>query len=239
MALASPTVVRVEKQPGGLSIGETMNGIRSWLDHRQIEPASFKSFANALSRVWFEIGFNSEDEAHVFEQEFNFARMLEAQIPRLRRYARALTRDVARADDLVQNCLTRAVAKQHLWQYGTDLRAWLFTIMHNQHVNDVRRGVREGISVEVGEAPQLTVQSNAMPTLELRDLERALAKLPHEQREVILLVGLEGMRYDQVAEILNVPIGTVRSRLSRGRDQLRMLMGMEEKLGGSGQPRAA
>ena len=169
----------------------------------------------------------------------DFGQMVEAEIPRLRRYARALTRDVVRADDLVQSCLTRAVAKQHLWQYGTDLRAWLFTIMHNQHVNDVRHGVREGISVEVGEAPQLTVQSNAMPTLELRDLERALAKLPHEQREVILLVGLEGMRYDQVAEILNVPIGTVRSRLSRGRDQLRMLMGMEEKVGGGGQSRAA
>jgi RNA polymerase sigma-70 factor (ECF subfamily) len=169
----------------------------------------------------------------------DFGRMVEAEIPRLRRYARALCRDVVRADDLVQSCLTRAVAKQHLWQYGTDLRAWLFTIMHNQHVNDVRRGVREGISVEVGEAPQLTVQSNAIPTLELRDLERALANLPREQREVILLVGLEGMRYDQVAEILNVPIGTVRSRLSRGRDQLRRLMGMEEKLGEGGQPRAA
>ena len=99
--------------------------------------------------------------------------------------------------------------------------------------------MREGISVEVGEAPQLTVQSNAIPTLELRDLERALANLPHEQREVILLVGLEGMRYDQVAAILNVPIGTVRSRLSRGRDQLRRLMGMEERLGGSGQHWAA
>ena len=74
----------------------------------------------------------------------DFARLLEAEIPRLRRYARALTRDVARADDLVQSCLTRAVAKQHLWQPGTDLRAWLFTILHNQHVNDVRRSVREG-----------------------------------------------------------------------------------------------
>ncbi len=95
MALASPTVVRVEKQPGGLSIGETMNGIRSWLDHRQIEPASFKSFANALSRVWFEIGFNSEDEAHVFEREFNFARMLEAEIPRLRRYRPRQTTSMA------------------------------------------------------------------------------------------------------------------------------------------------
>ena len=77
----------------------------------------------------------------------DFARLLEVEIPRLRRYARALTRDVARADDLVQSCLTRAVAKQHLWQPGTDLRAWLFTILHNQHVNDVRRSVREGVNV--------------------------------------------------------------------------------------------
>jgi hypothetical protein len=123
MALASPTVVRVEKQPGGLPFGETMNGIRSWLDHRQIEPTSFKSVANAPSDVGFEIGFNSEDEAHRFERELNFARTLEPQIPRLRRYARALTRDVSLADDLVQDSLTRAVAKQHLWQPGPDLRA--------------------------------------------------------------------------------------------------------------------
>src|SRR5436190_21820969 len=94
-----------------------------------------------------------------------FARLLEAEIPRLRRYARALTRDVVRADDLVQSCLTRAIAKQHLWQPGTDLRAWLFTILHNQHVNDVRRSAREGTQVEPTEASQLTVQSNAIPTL--------------------------------------------------------------------------
>src|SRR5437764_9124190 len=84
----------------------------------------------------------------------DFARLLEAEIPRLRRYARALTRDVTRADDLVQSCLTRAVAKQHLWQPGTDLRAWLFTILHNQHVNDVRRSGREASSIELSEAPQ-------------------------------------------------------------------------------------
>ena len=169
----------------------------------------------------------------------DFGRMVETEIPRLRRYARALTRDVVRADDLIQSCLTRAIAKQHLWQHGTNLRAWLFTIMHNQHVNDVRRGVREGNTVELAQVPMLTAPSNAVPRLELRDLERALGKLAHEQREVLMLVGLEGMRYDQVAEILNVPIGTVRSRLSRGRDQLRTLMGMEEKLGGSSEPRAA
>ena len=158
-----------------------------------------------------------------------FARMLEAEIPRLRRYARVLTRDVVRADDLVQSCLTRAVAKQHLWQPGTNLRAWLFTILHNQHVNDVRRGMRESNNVELDQAPELTVQSNAIPALELRDLETAIGKLPPEQRQVILLVGLEGMAYEEVAKVLKVPVGTVRSRLSRGRDQLRLLMGMEEE----------
>jgi len=161
----------------------------------------------------------------------DFARLLEVEIPRLRRYARALTRDVTRADDLVQSCLTRAVAKQHLWQPGTDLRAWLFTILHNQHVNDVRRSVREGINVAVEEmAPVLTVQSNAVAVLQLRDLEAAIARLPQEQRQVILLVGLEGMRYEEVAEILGVPVGTVRSRLSRGRDQLRRLMDMGDEV---------
>jgi RNA polymerase sigma-70 factor (ECF subfamily) len=111
--------------------------------------------------------------------------------------------------------------------------------MHHQHVNDVRSGAREGISVELADAPELSVQSNAIPTLELRDLEVALGKLAPEQRQVILLVGLEGMRYDEVAEILNVPIGTVRSRLSRGRGELRRLMGMEERLGQGGESRAA
>jgi RNA polymerase sigma-70 factor, ECF subfamily len=159
----------------------------------------------------------------------NFARLLETEIPRLRRYARALTRDGSRADDLVQSCLVRAVAKEHLWQPGTDLRAWLFTILHNQHVNDIRRSVREGITVPVEDmAPVLTSNSNAGASLQLRDLERAIARLPEEQRQVILLVGLEGMRYEEVAKILGIPIGTVRSRLSRGREMLRELMDMKD-----------
>src|SRR5436305_9650792 len=163
--------------------------------------------------------------------ENDFSRLVEAEIPRLRRYARALTRNVTRADDLVQSCLTRAVAKQHLWQPGTDLRAWLFTILHNQHVNDIRRAVREENNVSIDDiAPVASVQANAMDVLALRDLEAALAKLPGEQRQVILLVGLEGLAYEEVASILRVPVGTVRSRLSRGRDQLRALMGMEAKL---------
>ena len=160
----------------------------------------------------------------------DFGRLIEAELPRLRRYARALTRDATRADDLVQSCLTRALAKRHLWQPGTDLRAWLFTILHNQHVNDVRRSVHEGVHVAVEEmAPVLIVHPNALSVLQLRDLEAAIAKLPQEQRQVILLVGLEGMRYEEVALILGIPVGTVRSRLSRGREQLRKLMDLDDE----------
>jgi RNA polymerase sigma-70 factor (ECF subfamily) len=160
----------------------------------------------------------------------DFTWLLQNEIPRLRRYARALTRDAARADDLVQSCLVRAIAKQHLWEPGTDLRAWLFTILHNQNVNEVRRSVREGIRVAVEDvAPLLTMAPRAGPSLQLRDLERAIRLLPEEQRQVILLVGLEGMRYEEVAAVLDIPIGTVRSRLSRGREMLRRLMDMKQE----------
>lgn len=163
-------------------------------------------------------------------QRADISQRLEDQIPRLRRYARALTRDPSRADDLVQSCLARAVAKQHLWQEGTDLRAWLFTILHNQHVNIVRRAAREGIPVPVEDvAAALPVHSNAIDSLQLRDLDRVIAQLPEEQRQVVLLVGLEGMRYEEVARVLGIPVGTVRSRLSRARDALRVLMGMREE----------
>src|SRR5438477_12328945 len=134
--------------------------------------------------------------------ENDFSRLVEAEIPRLRRYARALTRDMTRADELVQSCLTRAVAKQHLWEAGTDLRAWLFTILHNQDVNDVRRSARESSSVAIDEARALAVPSNAIATLELRDLEAALGKLAHEQRQLILLVVLEGIADEAGAAVL-------------------------------------
>ena len=160
----------------------------------------------------------------------DFARLLEAEIPRLRRYARALTRDVVRADDLVQSCLARAVAKQHLWQAGTDLRAWLFTMLHNQHISDLRHSARERNTVSIEDTIEAwSVQPDAFDVLELRDLEVAIGKLADEQRQVILLVGLEGMRYDQAAAILSIPIGTLRSRVSRAREQLRILMGMDAK----------
>jgi RNA polymerase sigma factor (sigma-70 family) len=151
-------------------------------------------------------------------------RDIEAEIPRLRRFARALTHDVIAADDLVQDCLTRALGKLHLWEDGTDLRAWLFTILHNQHVNHIRRKVREGAAVGLSERePLLSHAAQQGRRLELRDLERAIGKLPDAQRSVILLIGLEGMRYEEVAAVLNVPVGTIRSRLSRARESLRRL----------------
>jgi RNA polymerase sigma-70 factor (ECF subfamily) len=155
----------------------------------------------------------------------NFGRLLEREIPRLRRYARALTRDVSRADDLVQDTLVRAIARQHHWQCGTDLHAWLFTIMHNQNVNGVRRSLREGIAVEFDDKwPFPTAATDPTGRLSLRDLERALARISEEQRRVILLIGLEGTSYEEAATILDVPVGTIRSRVFRGRESLRKLM---------------
>jgi RNA polymerase sigma-70 factor, ECF subfamily len=151
--------------------------------------------------------------------------LVEQEIPRLRRYARALIHAADRADDLVQDTLVRALAKIHLWQPGTDMRAWLFTIMHHQYVNTVRREAREWATVDI-EHVSSTLAATTDPTAgrQLIELDRALARLPSEQREVVLLVGLEGLAYESVAQILGVPIGTVRSRLSRGREKLRELM---------------
>ena len=158
----------------------------------------------------------------------DFHDLIEREIPRLRRYARALTRSADRADDLVQETLLRAVAKAHLWQQGTDIRAWLFTIMHNQYVNMVRRAIREDATVDIEQmSSSLVATTDPTASRQLRELERALGRLPGDQREVILLVGLEGLSYEAAAQILGVPVGTVRSRLSRGRDALRRLMDLE------------
>jgi len=152
----------------------------------------------------------------------NEAERLVELIPRLRRYARALVGDRASADDLVQDTLERAWAKLHLYRRGTDLRAWLFTVMHNVHVNKVRATrVTDTLDDELPELAQRASQGDA---LLVRDLDRAIARLPAEQRAVLLLVTLEEMSYEEVAGALGIPIGTVMSRLSRAREKLRMMM---------------
>jgi RNA polymerase sigma-70 factor, ECF subfamily len=119
---------------------------------------------------------------------------VEAEISVLRRYAR----DLIATGDLVRDCLTRAISKLHLWQQGTDLRAWLFTILHNQYINYVRRTTREGAAVGLNQRePLLARAPRHGRRFEPRDLERAIAKLPSTQRSVILLVGLEGISYEK------------------------------------------
>lgn len=155
-------------------------------------------------------------------------RDLLAEIPRLRRYARALTGDATRADDLVQDTLERALAKWLLWRPGK-LRNWLMTMMHNLFVNDVR--ARSALEYRDDDTlPELAVRAEQGDGLALRDLDRALLALTPEQREVLLLVGLEDLRYEEVARITGVPVGTVMSRLSRARTRLRTLLSEGDRL---------
>jgi len=144
-------------------------------------------------------------------------------IPRLRRYARALLGDRYAADDLVQDTLERAWNKFHLWRPGSDLRAWLFTIMHNVFVNQIR-SKRSEIEKTMEELPVVAVRATQSDSLEIADVERALRALPDEQREVLILVAIEEMTYDEVSRALAIPIGTVMSRLSRARERMRRLI---------------
>lgn len=146
-------------------------------------------------------------------------------IPDLRRYARSLTGDAWAADDLVQDTLERACQRWQLWSAGSDLRAWLFTLMHNLFVDGARRAVRQQASqhVDVDELGTELPAPGGVPDQAL-DLQRCLMRLPPEQREVLLLVTLHDLGYEEAAKITGVPIGTVMSRLSRARARLRDLM---------------
>jgi RNA polymerase sigma-70 factor (ECF subfamily) len=156
---------------------------------------------------------------------------LVAALPRLRRYARVLTGEASRADDLVQETLARAWAKRRLWSIGTDLRAWLFTIMHNVYVNQraLSRRAARNVSLDAGDeetgaALQLSVHPTQQTRVELSEVLREVARLPVEQREVLVLAAVEEMRYEEIAAALKIPVGTVMSRLSRAREKLRRAM---------------
>ena len=146
-----------------------------------------------------------------------FRQNVEATIPALRRYGRALTRDADTADDLVQDTLVRALRSEHLF-HGGDVRSWLYTILTNLNRNRLRSLARRPAlsPIEDNDAPDL-----AGPEAGGRDIERALATLVEDQRNALLLVVLEGLSYREVAEVQAVPIGTVMSRLARARVQIR------------------
>ena len=150
-----------------------------------------------------------------------------AAIPRLRRYARVLTGETTRADDLVQETLARAWEKRRLWAAGTDLRAWLFTIMHNVFVNQraLARRDAQNVSLDGDEdgnaAWQIPVRAMQQTRVELMEVLREVGRLPVDQRTVLVLAAVEEMRYEEIATVLSIPIGTVMSRLSRAREKLR------------------
>jgi len=152
---------------------------------------------------------------------------LVAAIPRLRRYARVLTGDSSRADDLVQEALARAWEKRRLWAAGSDLRAWLFTVMHNVFVNQRALARHEKLHVSLDaegeghEAWQIPVRAMQQTRVELIEVLREVGRLPVDQRAVLMLAAVEEMRYEEIATVLSIPIGTVMSRLSRAREKLR------------------
>jgi RNA polymerase sigma-70 factor, ECF subfamily len=164
-----------------------------------------------------------DEERHTAQAVLH--RDIERIIPNLRRYARSLTHDAIDADDLVQECLARALGKLHLWKVGTDLRAWLLRILHNEYISQIRRDARQGPAVDWrAYESTLTCAPRQIEQLEIRDLLRALTSLPEEQRTAVVMIGLAKGDYYEVASMYKVPVGTIRSRLSRGRKTLRALM---------------
>ena len=157
------------------------------------------------------------------DNETRSSQQLLTWVPRLRRYARALAGSSDDTDDLVQDTLERACAKSGLWLGVIDMRAWLFGIMHNVHVDGIRRPRLSTVVLddEMSAEPVASTQDHR---LAVRDLQAALEQLPVEQREIMLLVALEDMSYAEVATTLGIPVGSVMSRLSRGRERLRLLL---------------
>lgn len=155
-----------------------------------------------------------------------------ALVPRLRRYAVALVGSVPDADDLVQDCVEKALVHRASLREADRLYSWMLAILHNQHVAGRRRWMRRGPEVAVEEmADALALSAPPADRTAVRDLVRAMARLPEEQRQVLLLNALEGFSYREMAEALDIPLGTVMSRLARGRERLRVLLeGGEQKV---------
>ncbi|MCE1235176.1 MAG: sigma-70 family RNA polymerase sigma factor [Hyphomicrobiales bacterium] len=152
------------------------------------------------------------------------AAVLEPLIPALRRYARALVGDADAADDLVQDCLERALSRWWLRRAGDDPKPWLFTILRNLHIDRIRQTRRRGVAVEIDETNEPATTAEQDHGLGVRDALAALDLLPEEQKASILLVGVEDLSYEEAARVLDVPVGTLMSRLSRGRQRLRALI---------------
>jgi RNA polymerase sigma-70 factor (ECF subfamily) len=158
-------------------------------------------------------------------QEDDFARALTAQLPALRRYATVLVGNTAAADDLVQDCIERALRQWTKLEHLERIGGWLRSILHNLHIDGLRRSQRQGMTVELANAENdYAVVAPGRDSVAAVDFDRAMRRLSLEHRQVLLLVGLEGLNYREVAEELSVPVGTVMSRLARARERLRYEM---------------
>ena len=154
-----------------------------------------------------------------------FRSLLLEQIPHLRRYARSLLRGEDEADDLVQECLMRAMRNQHSFKPGTNMRGWMFTILHNLYIDLVRkRATARSLSMLHDTSGQQNAGPNQLHSVELGRLEAALSQLQEDQKSTLMLIALEGMSYQEVASITGVAVGTVKSRVWRAREALRELM---------------
>lgn len=150
------------------------------------------------------------------------AMAIEEHIPALRRYARALVRDSDRADDLVQDCLERGISRFGQFQPGTNLRTWLFTILHNLHCDNMRRQNRRGVHLPIDDWMETAQTGAEQPrAMNLRDFRRTFRGLQESDQQILMLIGVEGFTYEEAAEVLDVAVGTVKSRLFRARDRLK------------------
>jgi RNA polymerase sigma-70 factor (ECF subfamily) len=155
----------------------------------------------------------------------DFLDQVEACVPALRRYARALTRNVDLADDLVQDCLERAISRPGLFRPTRPVRAWLFTILLNLYRNFLRSSRRRTWMLDSGAADEASTPAPQLGHLALAEMARAIDALPPEQKEALLLIALEGLAYQEAADILKIPLGTLMSRLGRARATLRSVTG--------------
>lgn len=156
--------------------------------------------------------------------------LLIAEIPHLRRYALALTRDPDLADELVQTCLERGLSRFKFWQPSRRIRPWLFAIMHNLHIDMVRHKARRGASVPLEDMPEQPSQAGGQEAhLNVKAVLEEIDNLPHEQRDVMILVGIDELSYAEAANVLSIPLGTLMSRLHRARGKLRERLGMAGK----------
>jgi len=149
--------------------------------------------------------------------------LIAREIPRLRRYALSLVNEPETADDLVQDTLERAIRKRSHWRRHGSIRSWLYRILYNVFANRCAANAKYNCNVGLDDAPQLSSQPTQEDQVHCRDIAEAMQRLPQDQRAAIALTAIEGLSYDEAADVLDIPIGTLRSRLSRGREALRIM----------------